>query len=91
MIFFISGGAFAFDRTDQSPKFQSDEEGDRYWGDKVLTYSESIKAALGRSSLKAFLANEREIERVYQEILNVTHGIRDALKDGPLMRFRLNE
>lgn len=91
MIFFMSGGAFAFDRTDKSPQFQNDEQGNRYWDDKVSTYTESIKAALGRSSLRQFLANERDIESDYQEILNVTHGVRDFLKDGPLMKFRLNE
>lgn len=91
MIFFMAGGAFAFDHTDKSPKFQNDEQGDKYWDDKVLTYTESIRVALGRSSLKQFLASERDIKSDYQEILNVTHGVRNFLKDGPLMKFRLNE
>ncbi|MCK8664849.1 hypothetical protein M1M11_08120 [Pseudomonas azerbaijanoccidens] len=91
MIAFLSGGAFAFDRTDKTPKFESDDEGDSYWSEKVSIHTESIKAALERSTLKEFLANERDVENDFHEIFNVTHGVRDSLKDGPLMKFRLNE
>jgi len=90
MIAFLSGGALAFDRTDKSPKFSSDSEGDSYWDDKVLTHTASIKAALGRSSLKYFMGTERDIKIDYDEISSVTYAARDTLKDGPLVNFRLN-
>lgn len=90
MIAFLSGGALAFDRTDKSPKFKSVDDGDKYWNDKVLSHTASIKAALGRSSLKQFMGTERDIKIDYQEISSVTYAIRDGLKDGPLMSFRLN-
>ena len=90
MITFLSGGAFAFERTDKSPKFKSIDEGDKYWNDKILSHTASIKSALGRSSLKQFMGTERDIKIDYEEISSVTYATRNFLKDGPLMDFRLN-
>jgi hypothetical protein len=90
MMAFLSGGAFAFDRTDKSPKFKSDDEGDKYWNDKVSSHTASIKVALGRSSLKQFLGTERDIAKDFRENFDVTHSVRNYLKDGPLMKYCLN-
>ena len=86
---FLGGGVFAFDSLGKSPKFDDVKAGDAYWEQKITSCCKSIKDALGRSTLRAFQGTEIDIEEDRRQMDEITAVVRDRLKDGPLMQFKL--
>ncbi|MFJ2684217.1 hypothetical protein ACIOYV_10790 [Pseudomonas sp. NPDC087342] len=86
---FLAGGVFAFESLGKSPKIDDVAEGDAYWEQKISLHCDSLINALKRSTLREFRGTEIDIQEDRRQMEEITGVVRDRLKDGPLMRFRL--
>jgi len=86
---FLAGGVFAFESLGKSPKIDDVAAGDIYWEQKITEHCNSLIDALKRSTLRRFRGTEIDIEEDRRQMEEITGVVRDRLKDGPLMQFRL--
>lgn len=86
---FYSGCLFPLIRTGKLKDFQSEDDGNDYYGKFISEVRAPLLEKLKKTSLKIFSGTEEEVEKDYRELMSITAPLRDKLKDGPLKSLTL--
>ena len=88
-LIFNAGFAAALDHIGLTPKFESEDDGNKYWGKRTTSEKDRIYSALKKSSLSQYAGTELRLEEDFKDMQTKTSIIRDRLKNGPLEKLRL--
>lgn len=88
-VMFNSGFIAALQHNGQIPKFANEDDGNRYFGTRIINEKNVIYSALKKSSLAYFAGTESGLEDDVRDMENKTSAIRDKLKDGVLNKYKL--
>lgn len=88
-VMFNAGFVAALEHNGQTPKFRNEDEGNEYFGTRIVNDKSIIYSALKKSSLVYFAGTESGLEDDIRDMEMKTLTIRDKLKDGVLKKYKL--